>query len=61
VDTFKRYEYSFLDHEDGLDDGVHLMHVSAGPHDPHADRADDAGYDCHSRYFHIYWRLAAFA
>ncbi len=33
---------SFLfGHEEGLDDRVHLMHIGAGPHDPHADGGDD--------------------
>jgi hypothetical protein len=27
--------------EEGLDDGVHLVHVGAGPHDPHADSGDE--------------------
>lgn len=40
---------SFLDHKDGLDDRVHLMHVGACPHDPHTDRTDNARYYCHSR------------
>lgn len=30
----------FLDHEDRFDQGVHLMHVSTGPHDPHTNSAD---------------------
>lgn len=40
---------SFFGHEDGLDDWVHLMHVGAGPHDPHADGGDDARYHCYSK------------
>ena len=36
-----------LDHEDGLDEGVHLVHVSAGPHDPHADGPDQHRHAAH--------------
>ena len=33
---------SFLfDCEKWLDDRVHLVHVGAGPHDPHTDGSDD--------------------
>ena len=38
---------SFLGHEDGLDDRVHLVHVGTRPHYPHADRTDDARHHCH--------------
>jgi hypothetical protein len=49
---------SLLDHEDGLDDGVHLVHVGAGPHDPHADCPDYARHYCHPILAQWYCRLA---
>lgn len=33
----------FFGREERLDDGVHLVHVCADPHDPHADGADEDG------------------
>jgi hypothetical protein len=55
-----RYQ-SFFGHEDWMDDRIHLMHVGAGPHDPHADGSDDAGDQCYSNLWFDYCLFADLA
>ena len=44
--------------QERLNDGVHLVHVGADPHDPHTDGADEDGDHSHSALRGEYWRLA---
>lgn len=55
IDT---YQISiFLDDEDGLDQGIHLMHISASPHYPHADCCDQHRHTTHPNNIsnHYFW------
>ena len=41
----KNYHYSFrtsilFNHQDRLDERIHLVHISTSPHDPHTDGCD---------------------
>ena len=46
---YKMNNQSFLlDYEDWLDEGVHLMHIGACPHDPHADGGDQHRHAAHT-------------
>ena len=44
----------------GLDDRVHLVHVGASPHDPHADGGDEYRDHSHSRVYDIVLAVGGF-
>ncbi len=55
-----RYQ-SFFSHKDGMNDRIHLMHVSTGPHNPHANSTNDTGDQCYSNLWFDYCLFADLA